>query len=360
MTTSANETQEGRVAVVSGGAGAIGSAIVDALREAGHRIVVLDRDGDVKVDLADEQSSKRAAAEILERYGQCDVFVHCAATFELAELKDLTAKTWRHVQTVNVESALWLAQAFTPGMAQRGFGRIVFIASDTFWEPPAPEYLAYIASKGALIGVMRSWRARLTRRHLRNRRRAPAHLHTGSTSSPQEELTSLSASRLCQRRRWSRQAMAARRWRRVSAPLARKTPVDSKRLWPMRAFASVAAAGRCRRLLQMVRGLLPRPLSPIRSREPIDAIVGPEQPLRSYPLANAYREYSHCGDQPSFPRPAGAVTTSWSSHHRGSRAVYSLPNRRNHTLSTPDILCAALEIGPSIRYLPISKCYTPW
>ncbi len=156
MTTSANDTQEGRMAVVSGGAGAIGSAIVDALREAGHRIVVLDRDGDVKVDLADEQSSKRAAAEILERYGQCDVFVHCAATFELAELKDLTAKTWRHVQTVNVESALWLAQAFTPGMAQRGFGRIVFIASDTFWEPPAPEYLPYIASKGALIGVMRS------------------------------------------------------------------------------------------------------------------------------------------------------------------------------------------------------------
>jgi 3-oxoacyl-[acyl-carrier protein] reductase len=156
VTSTANETQEARVAVVTGGAGAIGSAIVEALRETGHRIVVLDREGDVKVDLADEDSTRAAAAEVLERYGRCDVFVHCAAAFDLAELKDLTAGTWRHVVSVNVESPLWLAQAFTPGMAQRGFGRIVFIASDTFWEPPAPEFLPYIASKGALIGVMRS------------------------------------------------------------------------------------------------------------------------------------------------------------------------------------------------------------
>src|SRR6266700_4209125 len=64
---------------------------------------------------------------------------------------DTGAATWRHVQAVNVESALWLAQAFTPGMAERHFGRIVFITSDTFWAPPAPALLAYIASKGALL-----------------------------------------------------------------------------------------------------------------------------------------------------------------------------------------------------------------
>jgi 3-oxoacyl-[acyl-carrier protein] reductase len=60
------------------------------------------------------------------------------------------------VQAVNVESALWLAQAFTPGMAERGFGRIVLIASDTVWSPPSPVLLPYIASKGALLAIMRT------------------------------------------------------------------------------------------------------------------------------------------------------------------------------------------------------------
>jgi len=145
-----------RVAVVTGGAGAIGSAIAQALRTTRHRTVVLDRDGDVAVDLADEQSTRRAAAEVLDRHGRCDVFVHCAGAFDVAALADLTAETWRRVQAVNVESALWLAQAFTPGMAERGFGRIVFITSDTFWDPPTPALLPYVASKGALIGIMRS------------------------------------------------------------------------------------------------------------------------------------------------------------------------------------------------------------
>ena len=94
------------------------------------------------------------AATLLEQYGRCDVFVHCAAALDQVTLVDADAATWRHA--VNVESALWLAQAFTPGMAERHFGRIVFITSDTFWAPPAPALLAYIASKGALLGIMRS------------------------------------------------------------------------------------------------------------------------------------------------------------------------------------------------------------
>jgi NAD(P)-dependent dehydrogenase (short-subunit alcohol dehydrogenase family) len=149
-------TARGRIAVVTGGAGAIGTAITKALRETGHRTVVLDRSGDVACDLSSETSTRAAAATVLERYGRCDVFVHCAAAFDQVTIADFDAATWRHVQAVNVESALWLVQAFTPGMAERGFGRIVFITSDTFWAPPLPALLAYVASKGALLGVMRT------------------------------------------------------------------------------------------------------------------------------------------------------------------------------------------------------------
>jgi NAD(P)-dependent dehydrogenase (short-subunit alcohol dehydrogenase family) len=154
--TAPQESVRDRIAVVTGGAGAIGTAITRALQETRHRPVVLDRDGDVACDLSSESSTKAAAAEVLERHGRCDVFVHCAAAFDQMTITDVDAATWRHVQAVNVESALWLVQAFAPGMAERRFGRIVFILSDTFWAPPTPVLLAYVASKGALLGIMRT------------------------------------------------------------------------------------------------------------------------------------------------------------------------------------------------------------
>jgi NAD(P)-dependent dehydrogenase (short-subunit alcohol dehydrogenase family) len=55
-----------------------------------------------------------------------------------------------------VESALLLTQAFAPGMQDRGFGRVIFIVSNTFWRPPGAHMLAYVASKGALIGMART------------------------------------------------------------------------------------------------------------------------------------------------------------------------------------------------------------
>lgn len=154
MSTPSGES--GRVAVITGGAGAIGSAIVSALRRSGHQTVVVDRAGDVTCDLASQESTRQAAATVLARYGRCDVLVHGAAAFDQGALADVDLATWRHVQAVNVESPRWLAQAFTPGMAGRGFGRIVFIASDTLWSPPDPVLLPYIASKGALLAIMRT------------------------------------------------------------------------------------------------------------------------------------------------------------------------------------------------------------
>jgi 3-oxoacyl-[acyl-carrier protein] reductase len=156
MMTTAPEADPRRVAVVTGGAEAIGSAIANALRGNGYLTAVIDRVGEVVCDLSSEASTRAAGAAVLERYGRCDVFVHCAAAFDQATLADVDAATWRHVQAVNVESALWLAQAFTPGMARRGFGRVIVIISDTFWSPPTPVLLPYVASKGALLGIVRS------------------------------------------------------------------------------------------------------------------------------------------------------------------------------------------------------------
>jgi 3-oxoacyl-[acyl-carrier protein] reductase len=144
-----------RVAVVTGGAGVIGGAIAARLAP-DHTVVVLDRHGDVPVDLGDTDAVRGAAAHVLDRYGRCDVLVHAAAMVAFGPLDEFQLSTWRQVQAVNVESALLLTQAFVPGMRDRGFGRLVFIVSDSYWRPPGAHMLAYIASKGALIGMART------------------------------------------------------------------------------------------------------------------------------------------------------------------------------------------------------------
>jgi NAD(P)-dependent dehydrogenase (short-subunit alcohol dehydrogenase family) len=103
-----------RVAVVTGGAGAIGGAIAARLAP-DHTVVVLDRKGDVAVDLSEPDDVRRAAQLVLERYGRCDVFVHCAGAFDFTNLAEFELAAWRYVQAVNVEAALWLAKAFNSG-----------------------------------------------------------------------------------------------------------------------------------------------------------------------------------------------------------------------------------------------------
>jgi NAD(P)-dependent dehydrogenase (short-subunit alcohol dehydrogenase family) len=151
-----SEPDSRRVAVVTGGAGAIGGAIVASLAGAGHTVVVLDQAADPPVDLARSDQVRAAAAEVLGQHGRCDILVHAAAAFDKADLATVDLDGWRRVQAVNVEAALLLAQAFVPGMAARGFGRIIFVASNTVWAPPAGDMLAYVTSKGALVAMART------------------------------------------------------------------------------------------------------------------------------------------------------------------------------------------------------------
>ena len=141
-----------RVATITGGAGAIGGAIAAALRASGHETEILDR----PLDLGIRHDVQRAAQAILDRRERVDVLVHAAAAFDRAALGDLTEAHWRRMQAVNVESALWLAQAFAPAMSANRFGRIVFVVSDTVWDPPAPDLIAYVAGKATLIGIART------------------------------------------------------------------------------------------------------------------------------------------------------------------------------------------------------------
>ena len=116
----------------------------------------MDRAGDTPVDLGVESEVTAAAEAVIAKLGGCDVLVHAVGAFDPMSIDSVNLATWRHVQAVNVESLMLLAAAFVPGMRERGFGRIIIVGSNTFWNPPSGEMLAYVTSKGALLGFART------------------------------------------------------------------------------------------------------------------------------------------------------------------------------------------------------------
>ncbi|CAG9233478.1 (S)-1-Phenylethanol dehydrogenase [Paraburkholderia tropica] len=160
-----------RVAVVTGAAGGLGTAFALRLAAAGHTLVLTDvaacdalaarieaegrRAIALPCDLSDPADVARFAASVLERVGKVDVLVNNAAFMPMAPLSAISATLWRQIMTVNVDAPFLLAQAFSAGMIERGWGRIVNLASSTVWGPP-PGMSAYASSKMAVIGLTRA------------------------------------------------------------------------------------------------------------------------------------------------------------------------------------------------------------
>jgi 3-oxoacyl-[acyl-carrier protein] reductase/(S)-1-phenylethanol dehydrogenase len=129
-------------------------ALADELRQHGAQVDTL------ACDLSAPDDVQRFAAEVLARHGRVDVLVNNAAFMPMVPLPQITATLWRQIMTVNIDAPFLLAQAFGAGMAERGWGRIVNLASSTVWGPP-PGMSAYAASKMGVIGLTRALAAEL-------------------------------------------------------------------------------------------------------------------------------------------------------------------------------------------------------
>lgn len=162
-----------RIAVVTGGSSGIGRAIAGALAHAGASVVVvarkkaelaatvgeLEADGCraawVSADLSTRDGVRAAAEEAAAAFGEPDILVNSAGINLRPPLAELGDAEWDATMAVNLEAPHLLGQRFGPGMAERGFGRIIHISSQQAHRAFVQSG-AYGVSKGALESLARS------------------------------------------------------------------------------------------------------------------------------------------------------------------------------------------------------------
>ncbi|WP_322982936.1 SDR family NAD(P)-dependent oxidoreductase [Streptomyces sp. S584] len=164
---------EGRIAVVTGGSSGIGRGIAEALAHAGASVVVvarretelvrtvaeLDAEGCraswVSADLGTADGVRTAGDEAAAAFGEPDILVNCAGINLRPPMGELDEDVWDTTMTVNLKAPYLLGRRFGPGMAERGFGRIIHITSQQAHRAFVQSG-AYGVSKGALESLARS------------------------------------------------------------------------------------------------------------------------------------------------------------------------------------------------------------
>ncbi|MGW2211997.1 SDR family NAD(P)-dependent oxidoreductase [Streptomyces sp. NPDC001781] len=164
---------DGRVAVVTGGSSGIGRAIAEALARAGASVVVVARGrealeaacarlaglgcraGWVSADLSTRDGVRAASEEAAGVFGEPDILVNSAGINLRPPFSELSDEEWDLTLAVNLRAPHLLSRRFGPGMAERGFGRIIHISSQQAHRAFVRSG-AYGVSKGALESLARS------------------------------------------------------------------------------------------------------------------------------------------------------------------------------------------------------------
>lgn len=166
----------GKRAVVTGAAGGLGRAFAEGFAGAGATVLVADINaagcaetvalieaaGGVahaaSVDVTNAASCAALAETAEKLLGGVDVLVNNAAIYaglERRALEDIDEAVWDKVMAVNVKGVWQVSRALTPLMRAAGGGAIVNVSSATVFSG-SPQWLHYVASKGAVIAMSRA------------------------------------------------------------------------------------------------------------------------------------------------------------------------------------------------------------
>ena len=158
---------EGRVTLITGATGGLGSFVTEAFLGAGARVIGVSRSirasdfahpefTAMPAELSNGGAAHKLAADVAVRCGRIDALVHVMGGFaggkSVAETDDAT---FEKMLDVNYRAAFFMARAVLPQMRQQGRGRILAVASRQGVEPAAMAG-AYSASKAALVSLIRT------------------------------------------------------------------------------------------------------------------------------------------------------------------------------------------------------------
>ena len=161
----------GRVAVVTGGAQGFGRAVADRFAASGAKVDIWERDtalaektaGEigaaaraVEVDVSDFASVEKARDATLAAHGKIDILVNNAGIAGAnATVWDTDVAEWQKVMRINLDGPFFCCKAVVPAMREKGYGRIINIASIAGKEGN-PNAAHYSASKAGLIALTKS------------------------------------------------------------------------------------------------------------------------------------------------------------------------------------------------------------
>ncbi len=156
----------GRACIVTGAGRGIGLATARALAAEGASILLVGRTAGpleaagvgeaLAADVTEPGAGARIVAACEERFGRLDVLVNNAGTSAVRSLDELTDADWQEQWELNVLAPLHLMQAAAPRMAERGWGRIVNVASSSGRRPSATN-AAYSVTKAAELSLSKAF-----------------------------------------------------------------------------------------------------------------------------------------------------------------------------------------------------------
>jgi 3-oxoacyl-[acyl-carrier protein] reductase len=181
------------VSIVTGGAGGLGAAIAERLRQDGFDVVAADLP---ELDVTDHESIDAFVAGVLDRHGRLDVLVNNAGVAGPSAPVDVyPVDAWRRVLEVNLTGTFLCTRRCIPPMRERGYGRIVNIASIAGKEGN-PNMAAYSASKAGVIALTKSAGKELARSGILVNCVVPAVFDTGLTHAASADEGELFAARV--------------------------------------------------------------------------------------------------------------------------------------------------------------------